>query len=61
MQLIDAHSRVIDYLRLSVTDHCNLRCRYCAPMSGRRHLARSDILSYEELLKIAQAACATSP
>jgi len=56
MQLIDTHSRVIDYLRLSITDHCNLRCRYCAPMSGRRHLARTDILSYEELLKIAQAA-----
>jgi len=41
---------------MSITDRCNLRCRYCAPMSGRRHLARRNILTYEELLKIAQAA-----
>lgn len=56
MQLIDGHNRVIDYLRMSVTDRCNLRCRYCTPMAGRRHLARPDILTYEELLQIARAA-----
>jgi GTP 3',8-cyclase len=56
MKLIDGHNRVIDYLRMSITDRCNLRCRYCAPMDGRRHLARPDILTYEELLQIARAA-----
>jgi len=56
MQLIDGHNRVIDYLRMSITDRCNLRCRYCAPMAGRRHMARPDILTYEELLQIARAA-----
>jgi len=56
MRLIDSHKRVIDYLRLSVTDRCNLQCSYCAPLEGRRHLARNEILSYEELLRIARAA-----
>ncbi len=56
MSLIDAYGRVIDYLRLSVTDRCNLQCGYCAPMAGRRHLARRDILTYEELLTLSRAA-----
>ncbi|HSO19237.1 MAG TPA: GTP 3',8-cyclase MoaA [Desulfosarcina sp.] len=56
MSLIDAHGRVIDYLRLSVTDRCNLQCRYCTPMAGRRHLARRDVLTYEELLRLSRAA-----
>jgi cyclic pyranopterin phosphate synthase len=56
MSLIDAHDRVIDYLRLSVTDRCNLRCRYCAPMAGRRRLARREVLTYEELLRLSRAA-----
>jgi len=56
MSLIDAYDRVIDYLRLSVTDRCNLQCGYCAPMAGRRHLARREILTYEELLTLSRAA-----
>lgn len=56
MKLIDAHNRVIDYLRLSITDRCNLSCAYCAPLDGRRHLERREILSFEELLNICQAA-----
>jgi cyclic pyranopterin phosphate synthase len=51
-------SRRVDYLRLSVTDRCNLRCVYCMPPEGvvpRRH---DEILSYEELLAFAEAAVA---
>lgn len=54
--LIDRYQRVIDYLRLSITDHCNLHCRYCVPFSGRAKLHHEEILSYEELLKITWAA-----
>ena len=56
MKLIDSHNRVIDYLRLSITDHCNLKCSYCAPFDGRPHLERREILSFEELLRISRAA-----
>lgn len=56
MKLIDSHNRVIDYLRLSITDQCNLRCSYCAPFDGRPHLKRREILSFEELLRISRAA-----
>jgi len=56
-KLMDGFGRRIDYLRLSVTDHCNLKCSYCSPpFSGRRWLARSEILSYEELVILAEAA-----
>lgn len=44
--------REIDYLRISVTDRCNLRCRYCMPAEGVRLLAHEEILSYEEILQI---------
>lgn len=58
-KLVDPFGRQIDYLRLSVTDHCNLKCTYCSPpFSGRRRLARSEILSYEELTILAEAAVA---
>jgi len=58
-KLVDQIDRRIDYLRLSITDHCNLKCRYCSPpFSGCRHLARSEILSYEELTTLAEAAVA---
>lgn len=54
--MIDAHGRKINYLRLSVTDRCNLRCRYCMPEEGIPLLPRGVILSYEELFLIARAA-----
>ncbi len=49
----DAYGRTIEYLRLSITDRCNLRCRYCMPEEGVPPLAHADILSYEELLRVA--------
>ena len=52
----DALDREIDYMRLSVTDRCNLRCRYCMPAEGVPPTAHADILRYEELLRVAQAA-----
>ena len=56
MELVDGYGRSIDYLRISITDHCNLKCHYCTPFSGRSHLERSEILTYEEMLKVARAA-----
>jgi cyclic pyranopterin phosphate synthase len=58
MKLVDTYGRKIDYLRISITDHCNLKCYYCTPFSGRSHLERSEILTYEELLNVARAAAA---
>ncbi|GAM09119.1 cyclic pyranopterin monophosphate synthase [Geobacter sp. OR-1] len=58
MTLHDPHGRRINYLRLSVTDRCNLRCRYCMPAEGLIKVGHDDILSYEELLRIARAAVA---
>jgi cyclic pyranopterin phosphate synthase len=58
MKLVDRYERKIDYLRISITDHCNLKCYYCTPFSGRSHLERAEILTYEELLKVARAAAA---
>ena len=51
----DQFGRTIDYMRLSITDRCNLRCRYCMP-GGVQPLPHGDILSYEELLQVAAAA-----
>jgi GTP 3',8-cyclase len=50
--------RRVDYLRLSVTDRCNLRCVYCMPAEGVPPRSHDDILSYEELLAFAAAAVA---
>jgi len=52
--MTDGCGREITYLRLSVTDRCQLRCRYCMPEEGVEPLAHSDILSYEEMLRIAR-------
>lgn len=49
--LIDPYSRTIDYLRLAVTDRCNLRCRYCMPEDGLKLLRHEEILSYEEIMR----------
>ncbi|HYC29710.1 MAG TPA: GTP 3',8-cyclase MoaA [Chitinophagaceae bacterium] len=50
--LIDNHGRVIDYLRLAVTDRCNLRCAYCMPAEGLDWLSRKEIMSYDEMLRL---------
>ena len=57
MALVDSYGRKIDYLRISITDHCNLNCSYCSPpFMGRHRLDRSEILTYEELATVAEAA-----
>ena len=50
--LTDAHGREITDLRVSVTDRCNFRCRYCMPAEGMDWLDRSEILSFEEIERI---------
>ncbi|HIJ95686.1 MAG TPA: GTP 3',8-cyclase MoaA [Desulfuromonadales bacterium] len=55
MQLTDSHGRKINYLRLSVTDRCNMRCVYCMPPEGIAKIRHDAVLSYEELLLIAEA------
>lgn len=52
----DRFGRDITYLRISVTDRCNFRCRYCMPAQGVRLKAHGDILRYEEIIRIAAAA-----
>ncbi len=55
-KLIDAYERKIDYLRISVTDRCNLRCVYCMPPEGIELIESKDILRYEEFLRIVRIA-----
>jgi cyclic pyranopterin phosphate synthase len=50
--MIDKHSREISYLRVSVTDLCNLRCVYCMPPGGSELSRKEEILSLEEILKL---------
>src|SRR3954469_10888808 len=47
--LVDPQRRVIDYLRVSVTDRCNYGCVYCVPGDGVTHAERADVLSFEEI------------
>ncbi len=54
--LVDAFRRPITYLRISVTDRCNLRCVYCMPEAGLPWIPKPDILSYEEITAIVRAA-----
>ncbi|MCL6449778.1 MAG: GTP 3',8-cyclase MoaA [Acetobacteraceae bacterium] len=54
--LIDRYGRRLDYLRLSVTDRCNLRCIYCLPPGGVALRPPSDILTYEEILRVVECA-----
>jgi cyclic pyranopterin phosphate synthase len=56
ISLIDGFSRPITYLRVSVTDKCNLRCVYCMPEGGLPWLRREEILTYEEIAAIVRAA-----
>jgi molybdenum cofactor biosynthesis protein A len=49
--LIDNHGRTINYMRLAVTDRCNLRCFYCMPEDGLNWLSRTELMSYEEMLR----------
>jgi cyclic pyranopterin phosphate synthase len=53
--LVDPRRRVINYLRISVTDRCNYRCAYCIPEDGAAHVTRAEVLSFEEIAAIARA------
>lgn len=56
--MFDRFNRSINYLRISVTDRCNLRCSYCMPEEGIRLLDHSDILSFEEIVDFTRMAVA---
>src|SRR5688572_11459962 len=50
--LLDNHGRPLTYLRLAVTDRCNLRCFYCMPEEGIRYLPKKELLTFEEIHRI---------
>ncbi len=52
--LIDPFARRVQDLRISITDRCNFRCAYCMPEEGMQWLAREELLSYEELARVAR-------
>ncbi len=52
----DSFGREITYLRISVTDRCNLRCRYCMPAEGFKMLRHEDIMSYEQIADVVRQA-----
>ena len=54
--LADQFARPITYVRISVTDKCNLRCVYCMPEAGLPWLSRADVLSYEEIARFVRVA-----
>ena len=49
--LIDGHNRIVDYLRVSVTERCNFRCQYCMPEKPFSWVPKENLLSYEDLFK----------
>lgn len=53
--MLDHYNRNINYLRISVTDRCNLRCTYCMPEQGVDHLSHSQILSFEQIVEVVEA------
>jgi GTP 3',8-cyclase len=55
-RLIDRYGRSHNYLRISVTDRCNLRCAYCMPEEEMTWMERSKILSFEEIIRVATVA-----
>lgn len=55
MMLTDNHGRRVNYLRLAVTDRCNLRCFYCMPEHGIDWLSRKELMTWEEMLQVCRA------
>jgi len=53
--LVDNHGRPINYLRLAVTDRCNLRCFYCMPEHGIQYVDRKELLSFDEMYRMIRA------
>jgi len=54
--MYDKFNRQITYLRISVTDRCNLRCKYCMPPEGVNLLSHNDIISFEEIINVVSSA-----
>jgi GTP 3',8-cyclase len=54
--MFDSYNRRINYLRISVTDRCNLRCTYCMPAEGIQLMQHADILTFEEIMEVVDAA-----
>ncbi len=54
--MYDCYNRRINYLRVSITDRCNLRCTYCMPAEGVKMLDHKDILSFEEIVEVIKTA-----
>ena len=50
----DQYGREIDYIRISVTDRCNLRCKYCIPECGIASVGHENILNFDEITKIVE-------
>src|SRR6185312_9473776 len=57
-RLVDGWGREIRSLRVSVTDKCNFRCRYCMPAEGLEWLPRDEVLSYEEIARLVKVMAA---
>ncbi|HQE98548.1 MAG TPA: radical SAM protein, partial [Anaerolineae bacterium] len=56
MPYVDSFARSIEYLRVSVTDRCNLRCRYCMPEEGVPPITHEAVLRYEEITRLVRIA-----
>lgn len=50
--MLDGYGRSINYVRLAVTDRCNLRCTYCMPKEGFDWHSRDELMTYEEMLRL---------
>lgn len=57
-KMIDQYGRSIDYIRISVTDRCNLRCIYCMPEDGEKMVSHQEVLTYDEIIRIVKV-CST--
>lgn len=53
--MIDQYRRKMEYVRISLTDRCNLRCRYCMPPHGIKKLRHEDVLTFAEILRVVRA------
>jgi cyclic pyranopterin phosphate synthase len=54
VQLVDPYDRTVRDLRISITDRCNFRCTYCMPSEGMEWLPRAELLTYEEITRVAR-------
>src|SRR6185437_5593786 len=54
VSLVDPYNRTVRDLRISITDRCNFRCTYCMPSEGMQWLPRDELLTYEELTRVAR-------